>query len=179
VHIPSLGLLGPQHPHVLLALPSMWWFSVKDMEGVELGKLSTWRPASWDNSTEESHVPGIEVDLDDWINSTEQCGTSEIYWYEVQKCLVEHTHKGKTMYQKDEKSEVSTIITTQEKWSTSWSNPTTAASAHCGWDTRADSTSAVPIRCPLNLPPKEPSQNPCSVKKMPKLPRMDWVGANS
>lgn len=32
---------------------------------------------------------------------------------------------------------------------TSCSTPTTAASAHWGCDTRADSTSAVPIRCPL------------------------------
>jgi hypothetical protein len=34
---------------------------------------------------------------------------------------------------------------------TSCSTPTTAASAHCGCDTKADSTSAVPIRCPLHI----------------------------
>lgn len=34
---------------------------------------------------------------------------------------------------------------------TSWSTPTTAASAHWWWETRADSTSAVPIRCPLQI----------------------------
>lgn len=34
---------------------------------------------------------------------------------------------------------------------TSCSTPTTAASAHCGCDTKADSTSAVPIRCPLHM----------------------------
>lgn len=34
---------------------------------------------------------------------------------------------------------------------TSCSTPTTAASEHCGCETRADSTSAVPIRCPLHM----------------------------
>jgi hypothetical protein len=34
---------------------------------------------------------------------------------------------------------------------TSCSTPTTAASAHCGCETKADSTSAVPILCPLHI----------------------------